>query len=76
MLGTRSSAARRRLTSWKMTARSSKGAPVERGQLSLKLKELGVQGGSQESANLTAMSCPFPVAMPTPGSVYVCCPTG
>ena len=59
-----------------MTARSSKGAPVERGQLSLKLKELGVQGGSQESANLTAMSCPFPVAMPTPGSVYVCCPTG
>ena len=29
MLGTRSSAARRHLTSWKMTARSSKGIPGE-----------------------------------------------
>ena len=33
-----------------------------RRQLSLKLKELGVWSGSQEFANVTAMSCPFPVA--------------
>lgn len=70
MLGTRSSAARRHLTSWKMTARSLNGAPGERGQLSLKLKEPEVRGGHKSVQTYGMASCPFPSCPhPSPGPV-------